>query len=180
MTTPSSTRTYLSKEQILFREHLNLDRRIEKLNPTPAEMEAIHHAAVAFFAYNASRGRRSPFPSPFDFIDDFMGVDPDAPALPREQSKRGTIMLKLAYHLYHELKSQVDSDCTQAVSIRCPACEKKTMICHIGTGFKLGSNSKITVSQNPRLVALYKKCICQGVGTVQLKQFEREALAELV
>ena len=161
--TPTITRSYRSRAVMDAREHFDADSMIYKLDPTEDEWDYIYAAAVSSTAYGTTRGAKSPFPAPVDFVDSLFGYsDEDEPVWQnRDERFRSILMVRIASRLIEHVKMlDTDSNCM----LTCPICDGDTVEASIGSGL-IWDNKLMAVRVDPdnsRVTSLKFKCECRG------------------
>ena len=161
--TPTVTRSYRSRAVMDAREHFDADRLIYKLDPTEDEWDYMYAAAVSSTAYGTTRGAKSPFPAPVDFIDSLWGYsDEDEPVWQNgDERHRSTLMIRITSRLIEHVK-MLDAD--EHRMLTCPICDEESVEASVGTGL-MWDHKLMAVRldvDDIRITALRFKCECRG------------------
>jgi hypothetical protein len=96
-------------------------------------LDAVRKAAVSVTAYDGTRGNRSAFPAPIDFIDELIGIEgEDYPAIDVDISRYSTELLRIVVKLREEMDDLGDRILDGDVYAQCPICNEDTIYCTVG------------------------------------------------
>jgi hypothetical protein len=172
--TPASTRRYRTRAVIDAEQYFDISRLLDSLDPpiTDREMEYVHRAAVASFAYDGHRGRQSPFPSPADFIDALWGLDERSPSMSGTQGERNTTLLRLAYKIKETIKEELRDADARLYILDCPLCGQHNT--HVNIGPPPYWN--VDILWKPRMLTIRFFCECRRFKFVHYDIVEKLAL----
>ena len=164
------------------REHFNLARILYKLKPTEDEFEYIFRAAVSVTTYDGTRGSKSPFPNPLDFIEDyFRYVDEHEPVWPMKERHRSVLMLRATGRLIEYLEKKREDLSLGVFDVCCPICDKSSL--YVTVGFGIIWNDKRETPEvnydNLRMLALDITCGCRAFMTPDFDLIEKLAKEEV-
>ena len=153
-------------------KHFNLDVYLEHIEGYAPYIEAVRKASAVMFAYDVSRGTRTPFPSAFHFIEEIfdMRKRDAASRFTRAERYASTWLLRTAFKL-HEYTEEISDTFTTAM-VRCPQCGDVTIETQVGKLPKLGDI-------HPRMVSLRFGCNCKKFRTTDYYAIEALALSEI-
>ena len=173
--TPTVTRSYRSRAVMDAKEHFDADYLIYKLEPSEDEWEYMYAAAVSTTAYGTTRGAKSPFPAPVDFVDSLFGYsDEEEPVWQnRDERLRSTLMLRIAGRLIEYVR-MLDTDDIRILT--CPICDEDTVEASIGNGL-VWDDDMTTVRldvDSIRVTSLNIECDCRGFNPIDFFMLEAQ------
>ncbi len=172
---PTITRSYKSKELVRARKHFDLSSLLERLSPGEDEWDTLYSAAIAQTAYGTTRGAKSPFPAPIDFIDVHYGYgDEDEPVWEDTQTRgRSLLMVRIVSRLIERVKS---IEINRIITVGCPVCEENSIEVNVGNPLIWSPKMwalRIDID-NERAVGLKIKCDCKGYKPFDFVLIERQ------
>lgn len=175
MAIPSSTRRYRTRAVIDAEQYFDIGRLLDKLKPSIAdrEMEGVHRAAVATFAYDGHRGRQSPFPAPADFIDDLWDVDEKSPAITGIDGRRNITLLRLAHKIKGAIQKEIETEDARLYILDCPVCGNHKTHTNVGPPPYWSNDRELWA---PRMLTLRFFCRCRKYELIDYETVEERAL----
>ena len=160
---PTITRSYKSKDLVRARKHFHLIKLLTYLDPCENEWNTLYAAAVAQTAYGTTRGAKSPFPAPIDFIDVHYGYGDEEEPVWKDRQTRGRSLLMV--RIVSKLIERVNSlEVSSTVAVGCPICDKDLIEVNVGTPFiwdKKMEEVRLDVDHE-RAVGITINCDCKG------------------
>jgi hypothetical protein len=157
------------------RDHFDLVSLLAYLDPGEDEWDTIYAAAVSHTAYDTTRGAKSPFPSPIDFIDAHYGYsDEDEPVWSDLYTRnRSLLTARIVNRLIEDVKLL---NVNYYKTVTCPICKENVIEVGVGNPLvwnKLEEDVALDVD-NERAVNINIKCDCKGFSPVDFLLIEKQ------
>ena len=187
---PTVTRSLRTRDLIDSWEYFTLEMRLDMLG-VPEDwdyFDVIRKAAVSITAYDGTRGNRSAFPAPIDFIDDFVGIeDEDHPAINVGISRYTTEMLRIVVKLKEEMDRISDRIIEGNIYAQCPICNEDTIYCDVGfipiyihkggrLGLECGEHGAVVWTGERCIHSVNIHCSCRGFTVSDYDRIDDSAI----
>jgi len=172
---PTITRSYKSNELMRARDHFDLVTLLIYLDPGEDEWDTIYAAAVSHTAYGTTRGAKSPFPAPIDFVDVHYGFgDEDEPVWPDLYTRNRSLLMARVVSRLIERVRRLEVSATKTVT--CPICDEDTLEVSVGNPLIWDKKAEaVRVDpDNERAVSIEVKCECKGFKPIDFLLAENQ------
>lgn len=180
---PTKTRSYKSRELMDARKYFNLKKIMLELDPSKRDFDIMFQAAVSITAYGTTRGAKSPFPSPMDFVDIYYGYGSEEEPVWQDidERKRSTLMLRGITRISEYLRKHRKDLGLGVFDIYCPICDNDKITVMIGFGIMWDKKREsIFVDYDKiRMLALNIECQCTCFNTFDFSLIEELAKEEV-
>ena len=172
---PTVTRSYKSNELMRAKDHFDLVKLLLYLDPGGDEWNTIYAASVSHTAYGTTRGAKSPFPAPIDFVDVHYGFgDEEEPVWPDLYMRNRSLLMSRVISRLIERFNELEVNSTKTVT--CPICDKDSI--QVGVGNPLIWDKKMEVVRvdpdHERAVSISIGCDCKGFQPIDFMLAEEQ------